>query len=356
MNDGTLEFPFAAALPARGEVLEVAPGVLWLRMPLPFALDHVNLWLLHDRLDGHGGWAIVDCGIADAATREAWQAVSAGALGGEPVLRVIVTHFHPDHMGLAHWLTQRWTTPERTCRLWTSEGTWQSASAASADSDIGGEAAAAFFRLHGLTDPESLRLVGERGRYYARLVPAIPAAFTRIGDGMALDLAGREWQCIAAHGHAPEHVCLYSASQGLLVSGDIILPAISTNVSVVWRDPGANPLQSYLASIARLRELPADTLVLPSHGRPFRGLHERIAQLEAHHRERLAVVLDACAAEPRSAAELLAVLFRRTLDLHQLTFAMGEAIAHLRALEVAGELVAERDRDDDVLRFHAPRG
>jgi glyoxylase-like metal-dependent hydrolase (beta-lactamase superfamily II) len=157
------------------------------------------------------------------------------------------------------------------------------------------------------------------------------------------------WQCLAGYGHAPEHIALYSPALNVLIAGDMLLPRISTNVSVDHLEPEANPLALFLASLERMRALPADTLVLPSHGKPFRGLHARIDQLQQHHADRLAEVLAACAMEPRTAADLLPVLFRRSLDVHQTTFAMGESIAHLNALWHEGRL--QRQRDQGVYRF-----
>lgn len=355
--ESQLHFPLGDTLPAPGAALEVAPGVKWLRMSLPFALDHVNLWLLRDRLDGREGWAIVDCGIDDAATRDAWEGVFASELEGRPVLRVLATHMHPDHLGLAHWLTERWD-----CGLWISSTDWLAARLGSqSTSGHGGAAAAAHFARHGLRDPEAQDKVRARGGYYASMVPAVPAQHRRLMDGARLDLGGSEWRCIAGHGHAPEHIALHQPQAGVLISGDMVLPRISTNVSVIDVEPEADPLRLYLASLERLQALPADTLVLPSHGRPFGGaaaaggrggLHTRLAQLAEHHAERLAEVLAACATAPRSAADLLPVLFRRPLDLHQTTFAIGEAIAHLHALWFQGRLVRRLD-PDGTCRFAA---
>lgn len=365
-----LQYPFGDALPAAGATMEVAPGVRWLRMGLPFALNHINLWLLRDAIDFDGtlvqGWTIIDCGISDDATRAAWESIFANELSGLPVLRVIVTHMHPDHMGLAHWLTERWSTPEHECRLWISGTDFSAARVAStisaastATTGIGGHSAAAFMASHGLTDPESLEKIKARTHYYASMVPQVPARFRRLMDSDALSVVNTDlgktphaWTCHAGYGHAPEHISLHCAALGVLVSGDMVLPRISTNVSVIDLEPEANPLPLYLASIERLRALPADTLVLPSHGKPFRGLHTRIDQLQAHHAERLADVTAACAKSPHSAAELLDLLFKRKLDLHQTTFAMGESIAHLNALWLDGKLLRRRD-EAGVYRFSA---
>lgn len=358
-QESALHYPLGEQLPDIGGSLEVAPGVRWVRMRLPFALDHINLWLLRDHHQGQDGWTLVDCGIDDPGTRAAWDQVFASdALQGLPLLRVMVTHMHPDHIGLAHWLTQRWSTPGRECRLWISATDFNAAHNASRGTrGQGGEAAARFFALHGLTDPGALGQVRARGSYYANMVPEVPASFRRLLDGMAVAIGGHAWTALAGHGHAPEHISLHAATlrgeaapQGVLISGDMVLPRISTNVSVYDIEPEADPLPLYLQSVRRLLALPEGTLVLPSHGRPFTGLHERVRQLVSHHDERFEDVLQACASGPKHAAELLDVLFKRKLDLHQTTFAMGESIAHLHALASMGRLVAV-DGSDGVRRF-----
>jgi glyoxylase-like metal-dependent hydrolase (beta-lactamase superfamily II) len=240
---------------------------------------------------------------------------------------------------------------------------------------FGGEAAAAFFASHGLTDPAAVQKVRARSNYYSGMVPQVPQQFRRLQDGQRVRIgsgaAAPVWDCIAGFGHAPEHIALFArelrwqdapggsgpagaphAGQGVLISGDMVLPRISTNVSVHDLEPEGDPLPLYLASIERLTALPADTLVLPSHGRPFVGLHTRIAQLAEHHEERLARVVQACRQAPCSAADMLPVLFHRALDLHQTTFAMGEAIAHLHALWHRGELRRAQGADG-VWRFSA---
>lgn len=341
-----LSYPLGETLPETGHTLPIAPGVRWLRMGLPFALDHINLWLLRDQLDGRDGWTIVDCGITSDATRAAWERIFAHELDGLPVLRVIVTHMHPDHIGLAHWLTERWN-----CRLWISATDYNAARlASSSTTGFGGGSAAAFMASHGLTDPESVEKIKGRSNYYASMVPKVPERFRRMLDGDRIAIGGRDWTCHVGYGHAPEHMSLHCPSLGLLISGDMVLPRISTNVSVIDLEPEANPLPLYLASLERLRALPADTLVLPSHGRPFRGLHTRIDQLQAHHDERFAELMQACAEAPQSAADVLMVLFKRKLDLHQTTFAMGESIAHLNALWLAGKLTRRLDADG-IYRF-----
>lgn len=343
-----LGYPYGDRLPPTGSAITVAPGVKWLRMGLPFALDHINLWLLRDQYGGREGWAIVDCGIASEVTRDAWEQVFASELDGLPVLRVIVTHMHPDHIGLAQWLTERWQ-----CPLFISATDWNAARMATlSTTGYGGEAAADHFSRHGLADPEALDKVRRRANYYASMVPAVPARFHRLMDGQLLRIGAHEWRCHAGYGHAPEHMALHCPELEVLISGDMVLPRISTNVSVIDIEPEADPLRLYLESIERLRTLPAGTLVLPSHGRPFTGLHTRIDQLRAHHADRLAEVMAACTEAPQHAAGLLPLLFKRPLDLHQTTFAMGEAIAHLHLLWLQGRL-ERRSGEDGVLRFAA---
>ncbi|TFY98250.1 MBL fold metallo-hydrolase [Ramlibacter humi] len=352
--EAQLHYPFGDKLPAPGGTLEVAPGVRWIRMALPFALDHINLWLLRDRLDGREGWTVVDCCIARDEAKAQWEQVFANSLEGLPILRVIVTHMHPDHIGLAHWLCERWSTPGHPCRLWISATDYNAARVASqGTTGFGGESAANFFASHGLTDPESLEKIRGRANYYPSMVPAVPRAFRRLQDGDAVRIGGREWRCISGYGHAPEHISLFCAELKVLVSGDMLLPRISTNISVHDVEPESDPLRLFLASVDKFKPLPEGTLVLPSHGKPFTGLHRRVEQLHEHHRDRLVEVLEACLAKPGTAAEMLSVLFKRTLDLHQTTFAMGESVAHLHALWYSGQLRRERGADG-IWRFGAP--
>jgi len=339
--ESQLSYAFGDTLPSSGSGLEVAPGVYWLRMGLPFALDHINLWLLRDG----EGWTIVDCGIANDATRAAWETVFANELDGLPVKRVMVTHCHPDHVGLSDWLCSRWNAP-----LWMSTGDYGFARMMSGSlPGVDGTAMLPHFQRHGLADEAMLEKLQGRKSYYPTMVPAVPASYHRLQDGQAVRIGEHDWRAITGFGHAPEHVSLYCDALQVLISGDMVLPRISTNVSVFAVEPEANPVQLYLDSLAKYRDLPEATLVLPSHGKPFRGLHIRIAQLNAHHEERLAEVVEACAT-PQSAADIVPVMFRRPLDAHQLTFAMGEALAHLHKLWFDG--VLRRDTGGDgIIRF-----
>ena len=340
--DGMLKFPVSAA-PQPGETIEIAPGIWWLRMPLPFALDHINLWLLEDG----AGWTIVDCGYALDATRAAWEKYFSERLGDRTVTRLIATHYHPDHMGLAHWLTQRWGAP-----LWASEKEWLYAQLFSREDGPDLTAIRSGFAREAGLDEAASEVFATRHRNYRHGVPAVPATYHRIADGTAIAIDGREWRVVIGEGHAPEHASLFSAEAGVLIAGDQILPKISPNISVQAHEPEDDPLARYLASLDKFRgALPADLLVLPSHNLPFYGLHRRIDELCAHHRARCEETLAACASA-RSAAELIPVLFRRRLDAHQLGFALGETLAHLHYLWRRGE-VERRFGGDGVVRWRA---
>lgn len=347
--ESQLDYPFADMLPAPGTMHELAPGVCWLRMALPFALNHINLWLIEDEMATSAGpvrgWTVVDCGIANDATRAAWESVFATQLRGLPVLRVIVTHCHPDHVGLADWLCRRWNAP-----LWMTTGEYAFARMMAASlPGVEGTSMLPHFQRHGLTDAAMLEQLQGRKSYYPTLVPAIPAAYIRMQDQQGFAIGAHDWRVITGFGHAPEHAALYCPALDVLISGDMVLPRISTNVSVFAIEPEANPVEQYLQSLAKFVDLPRDTLVLPSHGKPFRGLRARVEQLRDHHAERLAEVVAACVT-PQSAADIVPIMFRRALDAHQLTFAMGEALAHLHKLWFDGILRREQG-SDGIIRF-----
>jgi glyoxylase-like metal-dependent hydrolase (beta-lactamase superfamily II) len=355
-HESELSYPHADT-PATGTWITLRPGLHWLRMPLPFALDHINLWVLDDEIDGRTGYTLIDCGITSDETKRAWELLFGSLFAGKPLLRVICTHFHPDHFGLAHWLTvggdaKRWVAPLSMTATEYAFGRFLSAGRGD---NISGGSAARHFERNGLSDPDALQQVRARGSgYYPALVPAVPPSFNRLHDGdeiaIGLSLAKRIFRIIVGFGHAPEHAMLYCEDEHLLIAGDMVLPRISTNVSVFDLEPDADPLPRYLRSLDHLLLLPADTLVLPSHGRPFIGLHQRIGQQHRHHAERLDEVLAACGT-PQTATSIVPVLFKRQLDLHQMTFALGEALAHLHALWYEGKV--ERRDDGGIYRFSA---
>ena len=334
-----LDYPIMTPA-AAGEAIVVAPGIRWVRMPLPFALDHINLWLLEDG----DGWTIVDCGLGNETTRALWQQVFDRYLEGRPVRRVICTHCHPDHAGNADWLTRRFDA-----QFWMAQGEYMAAHAfrdEQAGFDI--DAIIGLFRRNGLSGEHLAKMQERRGGYRIG-VPEFPRSFHRLLEGMRVQIGDRSWRVIMGYGHSPEHAALYCDETQTLISGDMVLPRISTNVSVAVIDPEGNPLKLFLDSLERYLDLPAATLTLPSHGLPFYGLHHRIGQLQEHHHLRLGELVEVCDT-PRAAVDVLSTLFRRELDAHQLSFAMGEAMAHLHFMQYDGRL-ARQIGADDIIRF-----
>lgn len=332
-----LDYPIAE-IPAEAEVKEVLPGVHWVRMPLPFALDHINLWMLSDGAEV----VLVDSGFGLEQVQNAWCRI----LDNDPrkISGIVVTHCHPDHIGLADWLSQRNDAPVfmTQSEYFGAHALWH---------QLPGYSVADMlkqFAAHGL-DSARLQALEQRGNAYRRGVPSLPSRFHRMFAGDVLNIDGLEWRVIVGYGHSPEHASLYCQDLRVLISGDMLLPRISTNVSVFAATPNDDPLTWFLESLHRIKDLPDDTLVLPSHGKPFRGLKARIDQLEAHHRERCDTLLEVLDV-PRTAAEILSTLFPRELDTHQVMFAMGEAVAHLNYLAVRKEVVRRVDHEG-LIRF-----
>ncbi|MEQ1518315.1 MAG: MBL fold metallo-hydrolase, partial [Usitatibacteraceae bacterium] len=320
----------------------VAPGIYWIRMPLPFALNHINLWLLEDEDEDGLGWTIVDTGYGVPTTHDLWDQHFATIMGGKPVKRIIVTHYHPDHVGCAAWLHEKTGAP-----VWMTTSEYLSAHAAAEDvAGFDRENSARLFFAHGLAKvrPDFAEAQTVRAGAYKRGVPTVPKQYHRIMEHEEIVIGARTWRVITAFGHAPEHATLFSRDGNILISGDQVLPRITTNVGVWGNQPEANPLKQFLDSMEKFDHLPAETLVLPSHDRVFTGLHERLSELRQHHEQRLSE-LEVALAQPQCAAEILPVLFRRKLDEHHLGFAIGEAIAHLHFLWRAGRATRLRDAD-----------
>jgi glyoxylase-like metal-dependent hydrolase (beta-lactamase superfamily II) len=325
-----LVYPFAQ-MPAPRGVVEVADGILWLSSPLPFVgLKQVNLWLLRDG----DGWTMVDCGYGDDAAWGDLDATWAAALDGRPIRRLVITHFHPDHAGNSSRIAARWgVVPLMT------QAEWFAANLAMHGEGVARRAA--FFRAHGL-DRARIEIFTDGVVLYSSGV-ALPPEHRRIRDGDVIEIGADRWTVITGEGHSPEHAALYCPARKILISGDQILPTITTNISVWPDEPDGDPLGLFLETCRRFRgRIDPATLVLPSHRRPFRNVERRLDELAQHHDERLALVL-AAAPNEITAADLIDVLFPRALDGHQMGFAMGEAIAHLNHLVERGRMERRRD-------------
>lgn len=330
-----ISYPFKDQQPEPGKTIEVAPGVYWLRMPLPFKLDHINLWVI----DEGDGWTIVDTGINLPEVRERWQMLLDDQLAGKPVKRMIVTHFHPDHIGLAGWFEET-----LGLELWMTLGEWGMARNLKLETTERSSGYLEKFYYAAGFDDELMSIIPERSASYPSRISVPPAGIRRIQGGDVIGMGDHDWQVIIGTGHSPEHACLYCKSLNVMISGDQILPRISPNISIWPQEPTADPLSQFLGSLDKFRHLPDDLLVLPSHDFPFHGLHARLDDLAHHHDERIEETWKLCE-KPVTAYQVLKGLFTRKLDSHQVFFAIGEALAHLHHLEAKGRLKRSMQED-----------
>jgi glyoxylase-like metal-dependent hydrolase (beta-lactamase superfamily II) len=330
--------------PEPGVAREIAPGLHWVRMPLPFALKWINLWLLEDG----DGWTIVDTGVALEQTREYWRAIFEAKLGGRPVTRVICTHMHPDHMGLAGWICRKFGATLWMSRLEYITGRMLVADTGREAPDEG----VAFYRAAGW-DEDALDSYKVRFGGFGKAVSKMPDAYRRLSDGDTIEIGGRAWRIVTGNGHCPEHACLWQEELKLFISGDQVLPRISSNVSVFPTEPDGDPLADWIDSCKKLlKSVPNDVLVLPAHNEPFYGLHERLQNLIDGHERALDRVLDRIRKEPRRAVDLFGALFARKIGPDLIGMATGEAIAHANCL--IGRGLARRVTDNQgVSRYVA---
>jgi glyoxylase-like metal-dependent hydrolase (beta-lactamase superfamily II) len=335
-----LTYPHGRTCPEPGSLITLAAGVQWARLPVPGPLKHINVWVLEDG----DGVTVVDCGLDIGPCREAWEALLAGPLQGRLVTRVIVTHFHPDHVGLAGWLAERFSAP-----LWMSREEWLFARMLTADiRDAPPPEAVAYWRAAGWSEERIETEAGKGWGRFSSVVSPVPVSFVRLQDGDTLVTGAREWRVVTGNGHSPEHICLVDEAGGLMIAGDQVLPRITSNISLSLSEPAGDPLGDWLASIAKLQALPDTLLILPSHGEPFTGLQARLDALARGHREQLNA-LHLFLHEPRRAVDCFTLLFGRKIDDRLIGLATGEAMAHLRRLEVEGRAV--RENRDGVAWF-----
>lgn len=332
----TLIYPFAQ-VPQVGQVIEIAPGVVWMRLPLPMALDHINVWGLEEE----AGWAVVDTGMRTDETVAAWRALFANATERRPLTRVLATHMHPDHVGMAGWLTRKFNA-----RLWMTQLEYLTCRVLTADTGREApEGGVAFYRKAGWSSA-AIETYQSRFGNFGKRIHALPESYRRIRDGEEIKIGAYRWRVVVGTGHSPEHACFYCAELKLLISGDQVLPRISSNVSVHPTEPDADPLADWLDSLAKLkREVPDDVLVLPSHNECFRGLHARLDYLAASQMRTLARLRKTLEA-PQRAVDVFVALFGRAIDENDadlLGMATGESLACLNYLRHRGEIDCQFD-------------
>jgi glyoxylase-like metal-dependent hydrolase (beta-lactamase superfamily II) len=332
------ELEFAQTVPPEpGRTIEVAPGILWARMALPFLLDHVNIYFVDDG----DGWALIDTGLGNKKTQAAWQPLLDGLLADRPLTRIIATHFHPDHVGAAGFLLQRFDVPLHM----SATEYLQSLNLHLDPGALEAQHYRRFYLDHGL-DPETTQLVVTSGHAYLKLMSGLSPTYHRVVAGDVLRIGGREFDVLTGSGHSPEQVMLVCRADKLFLAADQVLAKISPNVSVNAVDPEGDPLGQYVRSLNALNKgVDDDVLVLPGHNLPFYGLHTRIGGLIAHHHSRCDRILQACKIAPRSAAELVPVVFTRKLDPHQMGFAFGEVLAHVNYMLRRRELQQSKTAD-----------
>lgn len=333
--------------------MEIVPGVRWLTMPLGGSLTHINLYLLED----DDGWFVVDTGLATEETRELWHQIFERELGGKTVKGVICTHMHPDHTGQAGMITDEFRVP-----LYMTRAEYYQARSFSgmSGSHHSGWLGAQFYHRYGM--PEDYlakmaemwqqRMQNDKADKSMAMPTTLPTGYRRLEDGDVLTIGGHDWTVEVGSGHSPEHACLHCHGLGILISGDQILPVITSNVSVHVTEPEANPLGAWMESLSKFLRTPEHTLVLPAHNLPFYGVRERLRDLMSHHEDRMLAIEESCAEAPKTARELLPVLFKRDLDARQMMMALGEAIAHCHLLMHRNRI--ERTLEEDGrYRFHS---
>lgn len=333
-----LDYPFETVPEVgSGQAVDVAPGVKWLRMPLGGSLEFINVWAI---ADGEG-WAVVDTGLQTRETAQAWRTAFKEGLEGKPITRVIVTHLHPDHIGLAGWMTRKFQ-----CRLWMTRLEYMQCRMLIADT--GREApedGLNFYKAAGW-DEDAIENYRTRFGGFGKAIYQLPDSYRRLSDGEEFDIGGHTWRVVTGNGHSPDHACLYCPELKLLISGDQVLPRISSNVSVFPTEPDADPLDDWMTSCAKVKAaVPDEVLVLPAHNDPFHGLHARLDHLINGHERSLWRLEKLLSTEPKRAIDVFGALFARSIGPELLGMATGEGLAHINCLIERGKAVAEPDAD-----------
>ncbi|PCI62227.1 MAG: MBL fold metallo-hydrolase [Kordiimonadales bacterium] len=341
-GDENLDYIFGEDLPKDDYVIEVTPGVLWARIPLPWSLDHINVYLLEEE----DGWTVIDTGAQGKTGRDIWELLEKNVLGGKPITHVVATHLHPDHLGLAGWLVERHNAKfsMTQAEYLLAQSLWMGAS------DSMPKAEMEFMFRAGVSRDLEESMSSKGFGHFKKGVHELPYSYERIEDGSIMMLGGKRWQVVIGRGHSPEHACLLCLDVPMMIGGDQILPEITSNVSVYGREPLGNPLAHWLSSLDRMRAIDSDPIVLPSHGRVFKGLINRLDSLIDSHLRKL-VRLHGWCGEARSVTETFPTLFRRKVTGMDFFLALGEATAHLHLLESLGLL--ERSFDGNTYSFQA---
>lgn len=328
-----LRFPWQSP-PAQGEAIEVADGILWVRLPLPMRLDHVNVYVL----DEGDHWTIIDTGMDLASGREAWAALLEGPLAGKPVGRVVLTHHHPDHLGLLGWFA------EKGAEIWATRLGWTLGRMLQLDhNDTPPPEQITFRRRAGMPEDMLAAFMQEKPFNFSQCTAPIPLGYRVIEDGATMRIGGRDWQVRFGHGHAPDHATFWR--DDIVLAGDQIIPGISSNIGVYPSEPEANPLDDWLKSCVLFRDLAGDQLILPGHKLPFRGAAFRLTQLIDNHLGALDRIEKALGEGPKTAAQLFTPIFKREIGGTQYGLALAESVAHMNYLHQAGRVTRRLENE-----------